>query len=166
MLKSRVGKQLHWSFMWLKESESFCGKSFVLKESAQYSSSILATTLFAISRKKIWVNGRTFFLQQFHHFVSFASIFEKTCDESFDDISSNNLCQSCKTKNAFASNVFLASWLGFLLKVLLVANFPAAGLKQGSYSATEGRFFFQGPFYVFFDFWRLVRRMIMIFLPA
>ena len=52
MLKWRVGKQLHWSFIWLKGSESFCEKSFVLKESAQYSSSFLATTLFAISRKR------------------------------------------------------------------------------------------------------------------
>ena len=53
MLKWRVGKQLHWSFMWLKGSESFCGKPFVLKESAQYSSSFLATTLSANSTKKI-----------------------------------------------------------------------------------------------------------------
>ena len=65
MLKWRVGKQLHWSFMWLKGSESFCGKPFVLKESAQYSSSFLATTLSANSTKKIWVNGRTFFCNNF-----------------------------------------------------------------------------------------------------
>ena len=92
MLKWRVGKQLHWSFMWLKGSESFGGKPFVLKESAQYSSSFLATTLSANSTKKIWVNGRTFVLQQFYHFVLLASNFEKTCNESFGEFSSNNLC--------------------------------------------------------------------------
>ena len=92
MLKWRVGKQLHWSFVWHKGGERLCGKPFVLKESAQYSSSFLATTLFAISRKKNWVNGRTFFWQQFHHFVLFASNFERSCDERFDDFLSNNLC--------------------------------------------------------------------------
>ena len=92
MLKWRVGKQLHWSFIRLKGSESFCGKPFVLKESAQYSSSFLATTLSANSTKKIWVNGRTFFFQQFQQFVLFARNFEKTFDESFGEFSSNNLC--------------------------------------------------------------------------